>query len=311
MSLRNLLLNPVIIQLGLLIACAGWVLKDEKDKSRQVLFLALLANLFYFGLFTAFMATANSVLHWKYDYYLLCVDRALGVSAAGVALAFRGAWPAVLKVIYDMMLPAMIFWLALNRKANGVVVRGYLAGFIVGPILYGLLPAAGPVYAFDKAWTHPPIVPPNLIRLHAAPINAFPSLHLATALFFVLTARCRLWRSLAVAFFAGTALSTLTTGEHYVIDLVAGMTFGCFVASVGSRRIRRAIGYLGITLAWSLAIRFGVNALIAYPGVVRLFSMLTVLVALHAVWTEWTAEGSHVAETETVRGIRILSQGRL
>jgi hypothetical protein len=158
------------------------------------------------------------------------------------------------------------------------------------------------VYAFDKAWTHPPFVQTNLIRLDAAPINAFPSLHLATALFFVLTARSRLWRSLAVAFFAGTALSTLTTGEHYVIDLVAGLAFGCFAASAGSCRIRRAIAYLGITLAWSLAIRFGVNALIAYPGVVRLFSMLTVLVALHAVWVEWRADGSQVPCKETVRG---------
>jgi len=95
-----------------------------------------------------------------------------------------------------------------------------------------------------------------------------------------------------------------------VIDLVAGMAFGCFVACVGSRRVWRAIGYLGITMTWSLAIRFGVNALVAHPGIVQLLSVVTVIVALDAVWTEWTAEGSDVAETETVRGIRILSQGR-
>jgi hypothetical protein len=302
MSLSQILSNPGISRLALLLACGVWVLKDEKDKSRQFLFLAMVLNVFYEGLFDAFMVRANSVLHWKYDYYLLCVDRALGVSADGVALAFRGPWSAILNVVYKITLPMMILWLVVNRKGNiVVVVRAYIAEMLVGPLLYGLLPGCGPAYAFGKAWTHPPLVQPELIRLDGIPMNAFPSLHIATALLFVLTAKNRLFKGLSLAFLAGTALATLTTGEHYVIDLVAGAAFGCFIASAGNLRLRRAVAYLGVTIAWSLAIRFGVYTLIAHPGVVRLFAALTMAVAMYAVWREWSGEGSEVRDSEKIR----------
>ena len=286
MNPGHLFSHPAITFLVLLIACTAWVLRDEKDKSRQVLWLALLVSLIYLGLFDAFMAKANSLLHWKYDYYLLCLDRALGISSAGVALAFRRAWP-VFKAIYGLMLPAMVLWLVVNRRANAAIIRGYAAELIVGPILYALLPAGGPAYAFDKAWTQIPVVDAKLIHLESAPINAFPSLHLATALLFVLTARSRLWRGISIIFFAVTAVATLTTGEHYVIDLVAGLTFGCFVACAGNMRIRRALVYLGMTVAWSLAIRWGVHALIGHPGVAWVAVALTMVVAVEAVSAEW------------------------
>lgn len=294
MSLRALLLSPVSIHIALLIACGVWVLRDEKDKSRQILFLALLVNLFYRVLFGAFMNTANGVLRWKYDYYLASVDKILGVSTAPVALAFQGIWAAALKGVYEVLLSAMIFWLALNRKACGNIARGYVALLVVGPALYCLLPAAGPVYAFGNGWTHPPTVQAKLIQLTDAPVNAFPSLHLAAALFFVLTARSRVWRGIAFAFFVATGLATLTTGEHYVIDLVAGLAFGCFLLSLGKLRIGRAIGYLAITVAWSLAIRFWVNALLAHPAVVQLSAVSTALVAGHAIWTEWSSKTAMV-----------------
>jgi len=288
MSLRDLLLSPVGIHIALLIACGVWVLRDEKDRSRQILFLALLVNLFYRVLFGAFMNTANGVLHWKYDYYLASLDRVLGVSTAAVALGLQGVWAAMLKSVYDAMLPATIAWLAFNRKTCTLIARGYVAQLTIGPMLYCLLPAAGPVYAFGNAWTHPPVVPAKLIQLAAAPVNAFPSLHVAAALFFVLTAKSRVWRGIALVFFVATGLATLTIGEHYVIDLVAGLAFGCFLLNFGKLRIGRATGYLAITVAWSLAIRFGVGALLAHPAVVQIFAVLTTAVAAHAVWAEWS-----------------------
>jgi PAP2 superfamily len=301
MSILRLALSPGITALLLLSLSIAWMLKNEKDRARPLLVLGLTLNLLYNWSFNILMGKAGSLLHWKYDYYLYRVDKVLGISAAVVALSFRGFWPVILSMIYSVMVPMMIFWVLVNRKQDvGTLVRTYAAELVVGPILYGVMPACGPAYAFGKVWTHPPVVQLERIQLSAIP-NAFPSLHLATALVFVLVARSRLWRGVSLAFLAGTALATLTTGEHYVIDLVAGLAFGCFAVSAGSCRIRRAIAYLGITLAWSLAIRFGVNALIAYPGVVRLFSMLTVLVALHAVWVEWRADRSQVPCKQMVR----------
>jgi hypothetical protein len=284
MPMIHFLIHPATMKLAAQIACAIWILMDEKDKYRQLLFLALLVNLFYQGLFNAFMAAANSFMHWKYDYYLLAVDRVLGVSAAGVALALQGPISALLKFAYGIMLPMMIVWLAANRKSHAVVLRGYVALLIAGPLLYGFLPAAGPVYAFEGSWTHPPVVPVKLIQLDAAPINAFPSLHAATALFFLLTAKSRPWRILALIFFTATTLSTLTTGEHYVVDLVAGLTFGCFVTALAMLKVLRAIGYLAITVAWSLAIRLYAGTLIDHPALLRTFAVVTVAVAATAIW---------------------------
>lgn len=288
MVLSLLLSNPAITFTVLLIACTVWVLRDERDKSRQVLWLGLFSTLVYLGVFDVFMAKANSLLHWKYDYYLASLDRAMGVSSGAVALAFQGAWP-VFKAIYGLMLPAMVLWLFINRRTNATIVRGYAAELIVGPMLYALLPGGGPAYAFEQTWTQNPVVDAKLIRLESAPINAFPSLHLATALLFVLTARSRLWRGFAIIFFVATAVATITTGEHYVIDLVAGLTFGCFLASAGNLRIRRGMAYLAMTLAWSIGIRFGMDFLIAHPLIVRLSAVLTMMVAFHAVWAEWSA----------------------
>jgi len=302
MSVLRLALSPGITALLLLSLSVVWMLKNEKDKARPLLVFGLTLNLLYNWAFNSFMGKAGSLFHWKYDYYLYLIDKVLGISAAVVALSFRGFWPVALSVIYCAMVPMMIFWVLVNPKQDvGSLVRAYAAELVVGPILYGVMPACGPAYAFGQVWTHPPAVQPERIQLNAIP-NAFPSLHLATALVFVLVAKSRLWRGVSLAFLAGTALATLTTGEHYVIDLVAGLAFGCFAASAGSCRIWRAIVYLGITLTWSLAIRFGVNALIAYPGAVRLSSILTVLVALHAVWVEWSADRSQVPCKQTVQG---------
>ena len=70
--------------------------------------------------------------------------------------------------------------------------------------------------------------------------NVFPSFHVATAFVLVLFAPGKVWRGVSLAFLAATALATLSAGEHYAIDLVAGLAFGCFAASVEYRNVRRS-----------------------------------------------------------------------
>jgi hypothetical protein len=118
--------------------------------------------------------------------------------------------------------------------------------------------------------------------------NAFPSLHVATALVLVFFARGKVWKAVALAFLAGTCLATLSTGEHYVIDLVSGLAFGCFAASVGRRKTRSALLFLGVALCWSLAIRFQSPFLIAHPGLLRGCAALTVALAVLAAGKEWS-----------------------
>jgi hypothetical protein len=126
--------------------------------------------------------------------------------------------------------------------------------------------------------------------------NAFPSLHVGTAMVIVLFAPGKFWRAVSLAFLFGTGLATLSTGEHYVIDLVAGLAFGCFASSVGYRRYRSALAYLAVVVCWSLTVRFAYPFLIAYPGVLRLLAALTVAMAVYAVFREWTAPAVAMAE---------------
>jgi hypothetical protein len=318
MKLLLLLLNPAIIGLVALFLSVLWMLRDERDKTRPVLVIALVINLIYGFLLTVVLGRADSWLPWKYDYYLLRMDQSLGVSAASIALPFQGVWRIPLIVIYQLMVPMMIFWYLRTRKWNsqGSVVLAYVAEMVAGPLMYAILPACGPIYAFGATWLHHPIPPAQVIRFSGMP-NAFPSLHVATAMVLVLFANGRWWRAISIAFLAATALATLTTGEHYAIDLAPGLAFGCFAASFGHRRMRTACLYLGMVLFWALAIRFESALLIASPGLVRSLAAITLALAIQAVWKEWRmpitlvagiarSKGAWVGETDLASGLSLL-----
>jgi PAP2 superfamily len=277
-----------VIGLLALFLALVWMLRDDKDKTRPLLVFALVLNLFYGFLLTVAMGKEDGLLPWKYDLFLLQLDSFFGVSAASVARPLQGFWRIPLNVTYQLMVPMMICWYLVTRKRNhrGSLVLAYVAELIMGPLLYAILPACGPAYALGSTWLSPPLGSAYLIRFSGMP-NAFPSLHLGTALVLVLYADGKLWRGISLMFFFGTALATISTGEHYLIDLVAGLAFGCFAANIGYRRFRTASFYLGIAISWSLAIRFQFTLLMANSGLVRCWVALTVALAIFAVVREW------------------------
>jgi PAP2 superfamily len=297
MHLLALLTNPAIIGTVALFLSVVWMLRDEKDKTRPMLVFALTLNLFFGFLLTIFMSREGGLLPWKFDHVLAAIDQALGITAASIARPLQGVWRIPLIVIYQSMVPMMICWFFVTRVRNprGSVVLAYVGELIAGPLLYALFPACGPIYAFGAQWLNPPHVLAGAIKLVGMP-NAFPSLHVATALVFVLLAPGKLSRAISLAFLACTGMATLSTGEHYVIDLVAGLAFGCFAASVGYGRVRSALLYLGAVLGWSLAVRFGYGFLIAHPLLLRSFAVLTVAAAAGAVYKEWSVQNIRVAE---------------
>ena len=299
MRLLLLLLNPAIIGTLALFLSVLWMLKDQRDKVRPLLVFALTLNLFFGFLLTVLMGREGGLLPWKYDRILFALDRALGFSTAAIAQPLQGFWRIPLIAIYQLMVPMMICWFLVchHRNTRGSLVLAYVAELVAGPVLYALLPACGPIYAFGAQWLHPQQVQATIMRLAAMP-NAFPSLHVGTAFVFVLFAPGKIWRSVSLAFLAVTGLATLSTGEHYVIDLVAGLAFGCFAASVGYRRIRSAFLYLGAVLSWSLAVRFAYPFLISHPSLPRLCAALTVALAIWAVFKEWRVPILHASERD-------------
>lgn len=283
MHLLAALQNPAFIAILALVLAVVWMLRDETDKTRPLLVIALTVNLFYGFFLTFFMGREGALLPWKYDHVLFRIDAALGLPAYAIAQPLQGPWRTALTVVYQLMVPMMIAWFLVlrSRTARAALVLTYVAELITGPLLYVLLPACGPIYAFGAQWLDPPPVDANAIRLAGMP-NAFPSLHIGTAFVLVLFAPGRVWRVVALAFLVGTALATLSTGEHYVIDLAAGLIFGCFAASLGCRRYRAALVYLAVVIAWSFSIRFASVFLLDHPAVVRIAAALTVLLAVVA-----------------------------
>jgi hypothetical protein len=286
----TVLLSPAVVGIVMFFASIIWMLRDEKDRSRPILAAAVLTNLVYGAVLNAVMGQADSYFPWKYDYYLYRIDAILGFSAPAIARSLPVDLRLVLNYVYQLMLPMMFLWLAISRQRDrSSLVFAYVAEMIAGPTLYMVLPALGPAPAFGPAWLHPPHVDAVTAALSGMP-NAFPSLHLATALVFVFFANTRLWRTVSLAFLGGTALSTITTGEHYVIDLVAGLSFGCFAAAMGRGKFAQATAGLALTLCGSLTIRLGSDVLFQHPALVGLWILLTIALAVYAVRTAWQLE---------------------
>jgi hypothetical protein len=220
---------------------------------------------------------------------LFRLDASLGIQAASIARPLQGSLHIPLWIIYQSMVPMMIAWYLLtrNRRSSGSIILAYVAELVSGPLLYTIVPACGPIYAFGKQWLHPPAVTPDAVRLAGMP-NAFPSLHIGTALVFLMFAPGKIWKAVAFLFLAATSLATLSTGEHYVIDLIAGLAFGVFVSAIGMRNYHRASYFLALTLTWSLGVRFAYMILLAHPILTRSLAALTVLSAAIALGKQWS-----------------------
>jgi len=286
----DILLNPSMLAVIALFLSVVWMIRDEKDKARIELVFALVLNLFYGVLLNIFMSREGSVFPWKFDYVLFRLDACLGIQAASIARPLQGSLHIPLWIVYQSMVPMMIAWYLLtrNRRSPGSIILAYVAELVSGPLLYTIVPACGPIYAFGKQWLSPPAVAPQALRLAGMP-NAFPSLHIGTAFVFLMFAPGRIWKAVALLFLAATCLATLSTGEHYVIDLIAGLAFGVFVSAVGTHNFRRAGCFLALTLGWSLAVRFAYMILLAHPMLTRSLAGLTVVSAALALYKQWRA----------------------
>jgi hypothetical protein len=286
----DILLNPSTIAIIALLLSVIWMLRDEKDRARIELVFALVLNLFYGVFLNIFMGREGSIFPWKFDHVLFRLDASLGIQAACIARPLQGFLHIPLWIVYQAMVPMMIAWFLLTRyrRSPGSIILAYVAELVSGPLLYMIVPACGPIYTFGKQWLRPPTFPPEVVRLTGMP-NAFPSLHVGTAFVFVMFAPGKIWKAVALLFLAATCLATLSTGEHYVIDLIPGLAFGVFVSAIGMRNYRRAGCFLALTLSWSLGVRFGYTILLAHPMLLRSLAGLTVVSAALALGRQWSA----------------------
>ena len=207
-----------------------------------------------------------------------------------ISFFFYICLPIVIAVVYTGVL------LRDTRRSLSAMTAFLVTGPI-GILFYNLLPALGPVHIFHDAFPWHPLSFAQLHKLFVEPLpiagprNAIPSLHMAWVILAWWFSRgLSVWRrSLAALFLLFTFFSTMGTGEHYFVDLVAAVPFALFIKSLCSfevswtNRVRLLSISTGVALvgAWFLLLRFAPKAFLFSALLPWALVVLTVVVSLY------------------------------
>lgn len=269
-----------------------WLWSEAAERQKTYAVLAPAASLVFFVLSAQRALSLANLLYPKtYDLYLYLVDGSFGFQPsflAGRAMAASAivriaaaltyvSLPFVMAVVYALRLPKNA-----ERPSWDIITVFLLAG-LGGWALYNVVPATGPGFIFKGNFPWHALPYPALHRLFLEqipvspdiPRNAIPSLHMAWVVLLYWNAK-GLSRSLRVflaVYTALTVLSTMGTGEHYFVDLVAAVPFALFVQSVVSPErkaalVRRAVSAgsgMALTLAWLILVRIAAKAMLFSP----------------------------------------------
>jgi len=272
----------------------------ECDRKRAALTAGLLSPVAF--MLVGFPLRLTIALHPKtHDHFLYAFDGSLGFQPSfliGRAFEASPALRLACGVCYDVILLVIAcFYIGqiVGKKRFQVdVVKVFLGTLFFGTMLYHMCPAAGPVYAFGKAFPHnePPSaqVEMQTVAIPQGPRNAMPSLHFACALLVWWNSRTwRRWaRALAWLFWALTTLATMGLGEHYFIDLVVALPFtvamtAAATSSVPMESAERRLALFGggaLTLMWLALLRSGINWTHVFPALSWSIVVATLVVSI-------------------------------
>jgi len=170
------------------------------------------------------------------------------------------------------------------RRVSWHMLTVLLLAGVAGWLLYNVVPATGPLYAFgrDFPWNSLPYKDLSTFALQKMPLplgiprNGMPSLHMGWVVLLWWNSRGlpRALRAALIFYLFLTVIATLGSGQHYLVDLVVSLPFALAVQSVASyalpnksRRIAAMVYGLGFTMAWLLLVRFGVSWALKSPVV--------------------------------------------
>lgn len=253
----------------------------ESQSSRKLLSLALIPSV----LFVSSDWFASDLLDWTekmhprvLDLNLYAFDASLHVQLPfllGQAFA-KWQWFSSVSESFYVGLPIVIalVYSGLLLRSTPRAISAMLAFLITGPIgivFYNMFPAMGPAHIFLQAFPWHPLSFSNVQKLVVEPLaipgarNAIPSLHMGWVILAWWYSRgLPSWqRVIAALFLVFTFLSTMGTGEHYFIDLVAAVPFALFLKSLCSytsgwknpKRIAGILAGLFFLIGWLLLLR--------------------------------------------------------
>jgi len=239
------------------------------------------------------------------DLYLYKFDRTLGFQASQifglVAQVIPGLHTVLLTCYSWLPIAVPIFFaiqIARRTTAPANIILVQVLSAIVALTLFQFFPATGPKYAFGGLYPHslPPAqdLAATWIGVYPAPRNAMPSMHFGWAFTLWLNSLYlgNRWLRAAMALLLGAnVLATLGLGEHYLIDLVVAVPCVMAVQALCTSNLawddparrRMLVWGSALTLAWLLALRFGLEVFLNVPGLswVAIIATLSGSVALY------------------------------
>ncbi|HTZ97824.1 MAG TPA: phosphatase PAP2 family protein [Terriglobales bacterium] len=269
-----------------------WLWSDTDARRRTYAMLAPAAALVFFVLSAQRALSFANLLYPKtYDLYLYLVDGSLGFQPSflmGRAMAHSAilrlaaqvtyvSLPFVMALVYALRLPKQ------SERPSWDMITLFLLAGLGGWALYNIVPATGPGYVFSASFPWETLPYPSLHRLLLEripvngniPRNAIPSLHMAWVmlLYWNTKRQSPAMRYFLAVYLALTVVSTLGTGEHYFVDLVAGVPLAFAVQAIVApdtrpsiwRRAAAASSGLGLTLFWLLLVRFCAKWMLISP----------------------------------------------
>ncbi|MGA9529710.1 MAG: phosphatase PAP2 family protein [Terriglobales bacterium] len=242
------------------------------------------------------------------DLFLYYVDRSFGFSPSILVCHWVSLVPHLNQFFFGIYMALSVAMGACfaahmaQERPPWRIVLVLAAALNIGVLVYNLLPACGPLMLLGNrdflhgdafaAFAGMQPIPVSLPMKF--PRNAMPSLHMTWALLVLWISRDMRRGTWHAAIFAIlTAVATLSTGEHYLVDLVVAFPFALAIWNlcVGEvplshpRRMLTIAGGAFAYLAWIFAIRFAPATFYVSPVLPWLASIATVTVTLLAVYS--------------------------
>jgi hypothetical protein len=272
------LLTPALVLIFFILACAN-VLRLSSGLSPQTDDAWLYA-------FDGSLGFQPSFWMGKIMYASLALTRATLLTYLSL--------PFAMAVVCAWKIPVAV------RRVSWHMLTVLLLAGVAGWLLYNVVPATGPLYAYsrDFPWHSVSYKDLSTFALQKIPLplgiprNGMPSLHMGWVVLLWWNSR-GLPRALRAALFLYlllTVTATLGSGQHYLVDLVVSLPFALAVQSVASYnlpnrsgRMAAMVSCVGLTMAWLLFVRFGISLALRSPAIPWTLILATTLIT---VWLE-------------------------
>jgi hypothetical protein len=260
---------------------ALWLNRPGREHALALLVPAVVLIFFIFG--TAWALHWTGILNPRTDdAWLYAFDGSLGFQPSFLIgrVMYRSLFLTRITLLTYLSLPFAMAVVCAWRIPSGSTRTCWqllgvllLAG-VAGGALYNFIPVTGPLYAFSRDFPWHTVAYEDLrvfaVQKMAIPVgiprNGMPSLHVAWVILLCWNSRgLPSWLRMAMLFYALlTAIATLGSGQHYLMDLVVSVPFALAVQAGLAWRyvsLRQRAGAIAtgsaLTAAWLILIRYG------------------------------------------------------